>query len=522
MAAQSASLTTTYRYDGLGYGGNGVFFDLQVHVPVTIDRLEASITNRHRVGTIELWSIPGGHSLANITSTNGWTMQGSATVVSEGIGAPSSVVFTDGSGNPAPFTLMPGLYGIALCYQNHAPAYSTSPPNNRVYSNSDMTLTAGSIQSAYFVTPRAGAAIWNGTIYYTVSPAWATWQSYGTGCPSTWAAFYEGFGGAVDLAGAPGSEGVVRLDPVGSGYLVTIDSPAWHTPTSAPLSLGDDTNSAPQLLPFTLSYPGGSTNRVIVGSNGYVYLGSGVSAQAYYGRRSLFLTDGPRLAAFWGDLNPAAGGSVHFDVDPSGNAAYVTWLAVPEYAVPNAVSTFQICIRSSGIIDYRYRSCVVGFAQAIAGWSPGRGVPEPEPIDISAAAAAGFVTGPDARPITLGCTGRPVLGQGISLDVAGIPTNTALAAVLMGFGRTPAPGLSLDNLFGGTEGCFQHVTAPLLTAGALVGPMSTGSIALTVPLDPSFAGGLLFNQAVAAISPPAYTTSGLITSNGVWLLLQGL
>ena len=83
-----------------------------------------------------------GHTATNITSSTGWTLQGTSTVVSAGTGLPTNCVFTDAMGNPAPFALMPGLYGIAICSPSHQQVYTNGTGTNQVYSNGELTITA--------------------------------------------------------------------------------------------------------------------------------------------------------------------------------------------------------------------------------------------------------------------------------------------------------------------------------------------------------------------------------------------
>ena len=103
-----------------------------------------------------------------------------------------------------------------------------------------------------------------------------------------------------------------------------------------PFELGDTNWLLRASLPYN-SFPigpGGSTNRIGMCSNGYIWLDGTTTTADYTPSSSELVVQQPRLAPCWVDLNPASGGSCH--IDSLGSSVVVTWLNLPEY--PNAGS----------------------------------------------------------------------------------------------------------------------------------------------------------------------------------------
>ena len=82
----------------------------------------------------------------------------------------------------------------------------------------------------------------------------------GDGCGDCFASFYETFEntGTTDLVGSSMS---LTLTP--GGYQVAAGSGSFQPPGGLDLGLGDDAETTVQ-LPFTLPYPGGSTNQLTI------------------------------------------------------------------------------------------------------------------------------------------------------------------------------------------------------------------------------------------------------------------
>ncbi len=331
-------------------------------------------------------------------------------------------------------------------------------------------------------------------------------KNYGTGCVRSFGSFYETFpNGTFDLSNTS-----FQMVPTGTGYLVLPGTNAWFTPTSSGLPLTDDSVSSPLSLGFALNYPGGSTNDVYVSSNGFVWAQSNAANGCCTGTPATFLADGARWAPMWGDMNPAVGGSVHFDTDPANGAAYVTFLAVPEYGAPANTNTFQVAFFSSGIVEIRYQSCMQANRVVLTGWTPGGGAQDPGSIDLSASLPV--VTGADVRPLALAAVGVPSFGATISLDTTNIPAGATFGATLMGLVEFN-PGLDLSAF--GMAGCSQYTdgSSTLL----FVAPSGSVSQPFSVPANPAFFGFSITAQ--SAVFAPGTTALGAIASNGVRLTL---
>ncbi len=342
-------------------------------------------------------------------------------------------------------------------------------------------------------------------------PGFATSTPFGAGCiDSASASIYETFGpGTFDL-----SNTTVQLLPVGTGYAVLVQpgTPQWFTPTSPSLGLGDDVLSGAQPLGFTLNYPGGSTSNVYISSNGFVLGQPGGANQCCTGSPSLLLAGLPRWSTVWCDLNPGAGGSTHFDIDPGTLAAIVTFQNVPEYGQAASTQTFQIAFQPSGIVELRFQTCGVVSHTALTGWSPGNNSRDPGPTDISAITAP-VITSPDSVALWLEAGLRPVIGNNVALRTGPIPQSAVLAAMVFGLTEFN-PGFDLTVF--GMPGCLQYAS---LDVPQLLVP--SGGIAATnfvVPANPAFAGVAVKAQGAALV--PGVNAAGAIVSNGMRLTID--
>jgi hypothetical protein len=339
--------------------------------------------------------------------------------------------------------------------------------------------------------------------------AQATWRSYGDGCYNRASSFYEVFVPAstnrFDL-----NNSSVQLTLAGAGYYVTPGSSQWFSPAAnTHLSLADDVVSAALPLGFTLPYPGGTTNTIYVSSNGFVWLqpstdsGGGIGADP-----NDLLVRGPRHCPFWSNLDPSAGGSVNFDVDPSNGAAYVTFTAVPLAYSTAGPSTFQVAFFATGVVEYRYQTCMARFWMSLTGWSPGVHSLAGQ-VDISASMP--FLTSQDQWAPILSANSAPVLGLPVTL-VAVMQTPSPAAVLVLSLTKHD-PGLDLGPL--GMPGCRQYVgldvSLPMLTTN---GP---GFTTLYLPNNPAYAGTHLLAQSFLLGS--GWTNPlGVIASNGLDLL----
>ena len=135
------------------------------------------------------------------------------------------------------------------------------------------------------------------------------------------------------------------------------------------LALTDDSFSQVTLSGTnTFSLFGQRTNRLFIGSNGYLTLNSGdieyVPTFANHFNR-------PRVSGLFKDLLPSASGTVSWR--ELTNRVAVTWNALAEYGTPSLTNSFQIEL----FFDGRLRMTFLRMSSviAIAGLSPGGGTP---------------------------------------------------------------------------------------------------------------------------------------------------
>jgi len=339
---------------------------------------------------------------------------------------------------------------------------------------------------------------------YVPAPGSASVAGYGAGCHDRASAtFYESFAaGTFDLADTS-----LALLPTGSGYVAVPTANAWFTPVAPNLFMADDAVSGAMPLGFTLSFPGGSTSHVWISSNGFVWAQGSTENGCCGGDPAALRAQGARWCPLWSDLAPSLGGTVTFDVDPVGNAAYVTFTNVNEAFAAN-LNTFQIAFFANHQVHYRFRSCTVAGHTTLTGWSPGNGTLDPGSVDVSASLP--IVTYPDQLALALGASPRPLLGTNVVLTTTNVPTGSALGTFLFGLSRWD-PGIELTSL--GMPGCRQFVSTEAVVVFSPVG--TAASMTFGVPNSSVFSGVHVGVQA-AALAPGTNLT-GIVTSNGIHL-----
>jgi V8-like Glu-specific endopeptidase len=339
--------------------------------------------------------------------------------------------------------------------------------------------------------------------------------SYGTGCYTSYGAYAQTFGAAsaFDLGGNASTTVTVNHAPIANGYTVQAGSNAWFTPVSANLALADDSVAPASTLPFTFPFPGGSTTQIRICSNGYVWL-NGTSTTADYQPSVTTLAAGPaRLCPLWMDLNPAAGGTVHYDVGPGNTAVYVTWNGVYQYSTTTA-NTCQLVLYPSGAVEFRYRT--IGSTTAVSLVGRSRGVSNVPPnTDISAAMP--FPITVDAQGLAFTAVNRPILGTTQTINLTNAPSPaTSIGLVAIGF--TQLPGTDLVII--GAPGCLLYNPATVLQT--LFPVTATTPWNLAIPNTPSLSNTHLFVQGAVLMPAGSVNPFGLLTSNGVDLLLGTL
>ena len=164
-----------------------------------------------------------------------------------------------------------------------------------------------------------------------------------------------------DLRGAG-----VRFEPGGGGYEVVSASPALRTSLGRGLALGDD-DSSPETIPFPFEFYGRRFTSLFVNSDGNLTFEEADIASTARGLSRL-LGGPPRLAPFFADLDPSAGGRIF--VDAAADAFTVTWCAVPGFESAQTM-TVQAVLLPSGAIEFRFGSAP-DLGDGIVALSPGR------------------------------------------------------------------------------------------------------------------------------------------------------
>lgn len=516
------------------------FFDLNANAGISLNSFNTWLYDQGAgnpvvpnqvgaTGTVEVYTCPttriGSEALAPGAAGSPWTLVGSGTITVAAFPAESTCVF-----NP-PLNIAAGQYGVALRYlpttngPNPGPLHCIgfSPNPNTPTSDQFLTFSNDGIQGVAWT----GAAVDSPNLRfnYTPEPNAGYFTAIGEGCYFRPHAFYENFPAsatAPDIANT--SQQWIN---VGTNYIVVPAGLALVPPTSPNLILGafgasscacwDDAITAPITLPFTFNAPGGvSTNQITISSNGCVYL-EAVTNGAYtpytgasYGGTAF--RDGPaRIAAYFTDLDPSAGGSMHYEVDPSNQFVRITWLNVPEWPVTTALNTMQVTLYSTGNVDMYLgglsNPSVANANNAYYGYTPGNGARLPASVDLSASLP--LTTGDGAIPPVLAMDARPALGTTPNIRTTNITPGTIVQVLAGGSALQPIP---IDLGFIGMPGCAL-TTNPFVFLTNVLTPNNTFDQPLNVPNTPSLINTQLVFQAAPVTA--GYNPANLLLSNGI-------
>ncbi|MDO8681601.1 MAG: hypothetical protein Q7R30_24080 [Acidobacteriota bacterium] len=157
----------------------------------------------------------------------------------------------------------------------------------------------------------------------------------------------------------------LRFEPAGAGYAVTITGAEFRAALGRTLTLGDD-DSVAQTIAFPFEFYGRRFTSLFVNSDGNLTFEEGDNASTARGLARL-ASGAPRIAPFFADLDPSAGGRVFFDSAP--DAITITWCAVPGFGLPQAM-TVQSVLFANGAIEFRFG--VPDLTNGIVALSPGR------------------------------------------------------------------------------------------------------------------------------------------------------
>lgn len=351
----------------------------------------------------------------------------------------------------------------------------------------------------------------------TLVPVLASAVPFGQGCYLTRGTFAQIFvPNAFDLGGTVSSTVGVSFVPITNGYTVQSGPDAWFTPTSTNLGLADDA-VATLTLPFAFAFPGGSTTAVGMSSNGFLWL-NGTSTDPDLSPSSTELAQGPaRFAPFWMNLNPAAGGTCHFDVDPTNTEAYFTWDNVPGFTAgpPGPGNSFQLVLRADQSAEFRYRQMPNQLLVTVLGWSRGAQLIPPL-IDVSAAMP--FNVTVDQNALGFVPVNRPILGTTQTINITNIPNPLGSIGLAMMGTAAIVPGLNLAII--GAPDCFLNSTADVIQPiFPLLG--ATHPWTLPIPNSAALSGTHVYCQG-ALLVPPGTNAFGALTANSVNLTIGTL
>ena len=519
--------------DNGGSNGGAIFFDITVHTELTLAAIDVNVLSGAGIaGQADLYISPGSYLFQEQASTFWGSPDATGTFTTGAVDTPSFVPFD------ASITLAPGDYAVSIVAHNWAHAYTngsgTAQPgsgSNQTFNNADLTLKMGSASNTPFnstpFTPRIG----NVGLHYSLGNTGlaAITETYGSGCYDDPTSFYEDFAaGMFDLAGvADTSVQSVMMVPNGfGGYAISPGSGLWSDqtgsiaigalPASPALTSGDDFITQITLpVDFGLTYPGSLTevSELYICSNGFISPEATTNVD-FSPTGTELLADTPRWSPCWKDFEPNAQGSLHFDIDPSGSACYVTYYDIPDWGLAGSSSNkFQIAFYSGGPVEFRYEQMDVG-GIATVGFSSGNGAYDPGSMDLSFETARGFSTGRGSIAPSLQATARPVLGSSFELLTTNVPLTSTFGLNFLSF--TQHAGLDMTAI--GAPGCSQYVGAD--TAALVLINGGVASRPLTLPADTMFLGLEVFSQS-GAVTPSA-NALGMVVTNGLRLRLGDL
>lgn len=523
------------------YTGMAEFTDIIVGSTLTITSMQKT-TYDQGVGNPVVPNQVGNTTLVNIytcptswlgnqlitpgSSGSPWTLVGTGTLTVVAWPNPSPIVLT------APITLAAGTYGLCLettpttTGLNPGPLHCIYSTSTNVASDQFITLQNQAVQNEAFITGHFVGNI-NLRISYTPAANAGFAQRFGAGCYERPRTFFENF---PENSPLPIANTMITFQPLSPNNYVVFSGPsAYVTPTSASLTLNPPTSTSSaswddalyvQQLPAwfnnnTGSFPfaGGSTNTITISSNGSVYLAS-VNSTAFattgasYGTLAVLRDNPPRIAGFYHDLDPSAGGGVHYEEDQASGFVRVSWHQVPEWGVPGSISTFSVTLYGFGQVDISYGNLANQSAgnNAIVGFAEGNGATLPPSMNLTASMP--FQSGDGSFPPILSTDPRPVQGTTFNFVTSNLTPGTAFGLVALGLSEVPG-GLSLG--FIGAPGCSLWINPA--NANFLV-PVVGGVISVPLTLPPGqFVGSTMFVQSFPLTA--GLNAAGGVSSNGL-------
>jgi hypothetical protein len=158
----------------------------------------------------------------------------------------------------------------------------------------------------------------------------------------------------------------LRFEVNGPGYDVSTASATFRPTLGRRLTLRDD-DTVTEAIPFAFPFYGQRFSSVFVNSDGNLTFEQADTASSTRGFARL-LGGPPRIAPFFADLDPSAGGRVF--VDAAADAFTVTWCGVRGFESTRTM-TVQAVLLPSGTVDVRFGG-ELDLGEGIVALSPGR------------------------------------------------------------------------------------------------------------------------------------------------------
>ncbi len=336
-------------------------------------------------------------------------------------------------------------------------------------------------------------------------PPPARFDEVGLGCVYRGVSIYQICNGANDPSGME-----LVFTPNGQGgYIVSknVLRPAQLAQVQL-IAAGGDTRHV-VMLPFAWPHATGLVDRVTIGANGFITLGSEDPGPGDYSLDAAQLLQGPpRIAGFWTNLDPSLGGTLSTVYDPVFATFSVRWDAVPEW--PNVGrNTFAITLSPDGSFRIQLTEVLLqaGLCKAIVGYSDGRNAANPGAFDfVSMTAPVNLGQHIDRLELAAWAGSQPRIGSVFTMHVSKM--RGMLCYLLIG-AQTPPIDLGII----GAPDCMQYVALPsqITLLNAVFG-MPTTDFVVSIPNSIDLAGMLLMSQAVS--DDAAANALGWRTSNG--------
>ena len=157
----------------------------------------------------------------------------------------------------------------------------------------------------------------------------------------------------------------LRFEPSGGGYAVSSTGAEFRATLGRRVTLGDD-DSVAQTIAFPFEFYGRRFTALFLNSDGNLTFEEADNASTARGITRL-TSGAPRIAPFFADLDPSAGGGIF--VDSAADVMTITWCAVPGFGLP-LTTNVQALLFPGGAVEFRFRTSTLG--DGIVALSPGR------------------------------------------------------------------------------------------------------------------------------------------------------